>query len=65
MKVEMWSTSFYAPPRVIPVGKIAEKAVSRSVFFNLSAELTKTHSFRLLKMECFEVWSGWKKGVNF
>jgi len=38
---------------VIPVGRIAEKAVCRSVFLPTwhrisSAELTKTHSFRLL-----------------
>jgi len=41
------------PSRIyFPVGKIAEKAVYRSVFLTiwhciLSAELTKTHSFRL------------------
>jgi len=36
-----------------PVGKIAEKAVSRSVF---CAELTKTHSFRLFIFWRFAHW---------
>jgi len=53
-----------------PVGKIAEKAVCKSVFLTiwhgiLSAELTKTHSFRLLGD--FAHWEsiGWRSYMHW
>jgi len=46
---------------MIPVGKIVKKAICKSVFLItghciLSAELTKTHSFRMFFFSDFAHW---------